>query len=305
MSEVSRIHPHVHLVLFVGMQWLGPDAAQESVRRLRAIARRVADRSGVGFVGLSLAGPGKVRTLNAAIGLAERGHFAGVGWCDDDVRMEAGALQRMVASFLERGCQGAVGATKIPHPKPYVTSKLLYRAKQVAAPATNYPHGCCILVATSVVIGGIPDRYLSDDGYVCFRLLDPDLDDPQRYLHLVPDARCHYLVAGPAGQTRRRIRRLLLNHHVYLADWPIPVSRYYFHRILFPGMWPVAGWDGQRGFCTALQNAAIKWLYFCWFVAVGAELWLRGLVNRPLRRLTWSTYSEVEMPVAPGSEDGS
>jgi hypothetical protein len=259
----------------------------------------------VGFVGLSLAGPGKVRTLNAAIGLAELGHFAGVGWCDDDVRMEAGALQRMVASFLERGCQGAVGATKIPHPKPYVTSKLLYRAKQVAAPATNYPHGCCILVATSVVIGGIPDRYLSDDGYVCFRLLDPDLDDPQRYLHLVPDARCHYLVAGPAGQTRRRIRRLLLNHHVYLADWPIPVSRYYFRRILFPGMWPVAGWDGQRGFCTALQNAAIKWLYFCWFVAVGAELWLRGLVNRPLRRLTWSTYSEVEMPVAPGSEDGS
>lgn len=304
MAEASEAHPDVRLVLFIGMQWPTTELEPESLRRLAALVERAAGCPGIDVVGLSLAGPGKARTLNAAIALCERAGIAGLGWSDDDVRMEPYCLRWIVADFLAGGCHGAVGATKVPHAKRHTTSRLLFRAKAIAAPATNYPHGCCILVATDVVAGGIPDRYQCDDGYVCFRLLDPGLGDPLRHLRLVPPARCHYLVAGPAGESRHRIRRLLLNHHIYLADWPVASARYYLWRMLFPGMWPVSGWDGRRGFRVGVLNAAIKWLYFCWFAAVGAELFLRGLCDRPLRRLAWSTYSTVEVAPAPARATG-
>ncbi|MFD0385569.1 hypothetical protein ACFQ2B_34475 [Streptomyces stramineus] len=281
-------------MLFVGMQWSSAEEEDESVRRLRALLPRARARlPRVPVCGLSLPGPGKPRTLNAAIGVAELLGCAGVGWVDDDVTLEAGCLARLARDFLAAGCRGAVGATKVPHTKEFATSRLLARAKAIAAPATDYPHGCCILVATDVVSGGMPGRYVSDDGYVCFRLLDPALPDPLARLRLVPDARCHYYVAGPAGETRRRIRRLLLNHLVDLADWPLPVARHYFRHILFAGLWPLTGFDGTGGRRRGVQKALIKWLYFAWFAGVGAELYLRGLTGRPLRAVEWAPYSAV------------
>ena len=32
---------------------------------------------------------------------------------------------------------------------------------------------------------------------------------------------------------------MLLNHHVYLADFPVEVSRFYFREILFPDFVPL------------------------------------------------------------------
>lgn len=296
LEEVRLASPRVVLVFFVGMQWLVDGQRKEAATRLRALVHSASGRDNIHTVGLLLRGPAKVRTLNAAILAAETLRLTGLAWVDDDVLLEPNCIERMVVSFLERGCCGAVGATKIPHAREYITSKALHRAKEIAAPATSYPHGCCILVATDVVAGGIPDRYTSDDGYVCFQLLDPTLDDPLRYLYLVPDARCHYHVAGPAGQTRRRIRRLLLNHHIYLADWPISVSRYYFRQILFNGMWPLAGWDGSDGFSFGVKKAAIKWLYFCWFAGVGAELYIRGVFRRPLSQVVHAGYAGLNRP---------
>ncbi|MFC8660937.1 hypothetical protein [Streptomyces sp. NPDC057199] len=294
VAELTEDHPDAPAVLFVGMQWASAEEEDESVRRLRALLLRARARlPQVAVCGLSLPGPGKPRTLNAAIEVAELLGCAGVGWVDDDVVLDPGCLSRLVRDFLAAGCRGAVGATKIPHTKEFATSRLLARAKAIAAPATNYPHGCCILVATDVLSGGMPGRYVSDDGYVCFRLLDPALPDALARLRLVPDARCHYYVAGPAGETRRRIRRLLLNHLVDLADWPLPVVRHYFRHILFAGLWPLTGFDGSGGRRLGIQKALIKWLYFAWFARVGTELYLRGLTGRPLHAVEWAPYSAV------------
>ncbi|CAM5661102.1 hypothetical protein SALBM311S_09895 [Streptomyces alboniger] len=82
---------------------------------------------------------------------------------DDDVTLDPGCLSRLVRDFRAAGYRGAVGATKVPHTKEFTTSRLLARAKAIAAPATNYPHGCCILVGTDVLSGGLPGRYVSDD----------------------------------------------------------------------------------------------------------------------------------------------
>ncbi|MFI9202956.1 hypothetical protein [Streptomyces sp. NPDC053048] len=298
VGQARRAHPDLRLVLMIGMQWQAPQQRDEARQRLRALLELAADGD---VIGLLLRGPLKVRTLNAAISVAERLALEGIGWIDDDVRMEDDCLARLVSAFREGGCRGAVGATKIPHASSHLTSRLLHRAKAVAAPATNYPHGCCILLATTVVAGGIPDRYVSDDGYVCGRLLDPAAPDPLHQLRLVPGARVHYQVAGPAGPTRRRIRRLLLNHHIYLADWPYPTARYYFREVLFLGMWPLAPWDRSRGVRHACRKAAVKWLYFPWFAAIGTELYLRGLCGRPLREVAWSGYRSAAAP-GPGTD---
>ncbi|MFC8101692.1 hypothetical protein [Streptomyces sp. NPDC057363] len=290
----ARDHPRVPLVLFVGMQWSSAEEEKESLRRLRVLLDDARTRlPGLRVCGLSLPGPGKPRTLNGAIAVAGHLGCAGVGWADDDVVLEEGCLSRLVRDFLLAGCRGAVGATKIAHTHGYATSRLLSRAKAIAAPATNYPHGCCVLVATDVVADGLPGRYVSDDGYVCFRLLDPALPEPLAHLRLVPDARCHYYVAGPAGETRRRIRRLLLNHLVDVADWPLPVVRHYFRHVLFGGMWPLTGFDSSRGARHGLKKALIKWLYFAWFAGIGTELYVRGLCGRPLRGIEWAPYSEI------------
>ncbi|MFE7119383.1 hypothetical protein ACFU99_28615, partial [Streptomyces sp. NPDC057654] len=259
-------------------------------------------RTPVPVAGLLLPGPGKIRTLNAAFPLAVRLGAAGVGWVDDDVVMDPDCLERMADAFLAGGCRGAVGPHKIAHAGTHRVSRLLHRAKAVAAPATNYPHGCCVLVATDVVADGIPDRYDSDDGYLCFALLDPAHPDPLHDLRLLPEARLHYTVSdGPAGPTRRRVRRLLLCHHIHLADAPYPAARYYVHHMLFPGMWPLTGWDGSRGFRHGAANAAVKWLYFGWFLRTGAELYVRGLLDRPLRAVAWSGHTTLAAPPRPAA----
>ncbi|MEU7657356.1 hypothetical protein [Streptomyces lincolnensis] len=303
VAGLTEAQPDAPVVLFVGMQWSSPEEEDESVRRLRALLGRVRVRlPRLAVCGLSLPGPGKPRTLNAAVEVAELLGCVGVGWVDDDVVLEPGCLAALARDFLAGGCRGAVGATKVPHTKAFATSRLLARAKEIAAPATAYPHGCCILVATDVLSGGMPGRYISDDGYVCFRLLDPEAPDPLGRLRLVPDALCHYHVAGPAGETRRRIRRLLLNHLVDLADWPLPVVRHYFRHLLFSGMWPLTGFDAADGRRRGVQKAAIKWLYFAWFAGIGTELFLRGLTGRPLYRVEWAPYSALA-PFTPADQE--
>ncbi|GIF10091.1 hypothetical protein [Actinoplanes teichomyceticus] len=299
LAEAAEAVPGARITVLVGMQWMRREDRDEAVARLRLLAGVAGQQSAVHFVGLSLPGPGKVSTLNAGIAVAEAQGLTAVGWLDDDIRLEPGCLANLVRDFAGHGCRGAVGATKVPHARPYATSRLLHRLKAITATATNYPHGCCLLVELPVVSGGIPDRYVCDDGYVCFRLLDPDAADPLHRLRLVPDARCHYEVAGPAGQSGRRIRRLLLNHVIYLADWSYPVARYYFRDILFPGMWPLTGFDASAGRSHGVAKSAITWVYFGWFARTAAELYLRGLVRRPLREVRWAEY------VAPGSPDRS
>jgi hypothetical protein len=292
VRDASLAIPDAPLVVFVAMQWQGDEEKAESMRRLQRIVESSKTQFDLSVIGLSLQGPGKIRSINAALQVCKRWNIKGLCWIDDDIRLDRDCLANMFKRFIAKGMRGAVGATKQPHAREQLTSRLLFRAKAIAAPATNYPHGCCIVVETSVLGDGIPDRYASDDGYVCFELIDPTKPNPLENLELVPDAICHYYVAGPAGETSRRIRRLLLNHHIYLADYPLPVAKYYFQHVLFNGLWPLAPWDASRGFRFGLIKGSIKWTYFVLFAAVGIELYLRGLLGRPLGHVRWSGYSQ-------------
>lgn len=297
VAEARDAMPDVPVTLAVGNQWPEPGQRREASAHLE-IMGRTAVAAGIRFVGMALPQLGKKLTLNAGIEVGERLGARGIGWMDDDVLLAKDCLSHMATRFRAKGWRGCVGATKLASPKPYATSRLILAAKAVIEPALCYPHGCCILVEMSVVSGGIPHRYTSDDGYVCFQLLDPSLPNPLEWLELVPDARCHYHVGGPARETYRRIRRILLHHHIYLADWPIAVSRYYFRHVLFFGLWPLAPFDRSRGWWFGFRKCVLKWLYFGWFIAVGAELYARGLLSRPLRRVPWGTRAPGEWRLA-------
>jgi hypothetical protein len=288
--------PDVRIAFFVGMQW---SAGEESAAfdRLDRIARLVRDDARIVFVGVALPGRGKTRTLNATIRAAVKSNAAGLAWIDDDVYLEDGCLARLLARFIEKGCRGAVGATKIPVAGKTRAARILYTLKNITTPACNYPHACCILVDTRVIARGIPERYASDDGFVCFELLDPTRPNPLEHLELVAAARCWHVVGGPAGQTLRRIRRMLTNHHVFLADYPRPVARYYFRQMLFYGLWPLAPFDASRGVAFGLAKWGLKAVYFCWFARVGGELLVRGIVNRPIREIAWGGYTECIAPI--------
>jgi radical SAM superfamily enzyme YgiQ (UPF0313 family) len=287
LVHIRRSFSQLPLIFFVGMQW---DPGQEilSQERLEVLARLAAhyESEGIRFVGLMLRGPGKSRTLNAIIHIAHQLRFKALGWVDDDIQLEPCCLEQIVGRFLEKGSKGAVGATKIPESKKEAASRLLYHIKKITNPASNYPHGCCILVEVQVLSDGIPDRYYdSDDGYICFELLDPSLENPLEYLELVPTARCRYYVGGTAGQIIKRIRRVLLHHHVFLADYPPEVGKYYFSQILFYGLWPFAPWDKQKSLPMGCLKWFLKFLYLVWFLRVGIELFFRGLFKIPLKEI--------------------
>lgn len=236
--------------------------------------------------------PGKVTALNAAIDVALRARAVGLLQLDDDIRIEDGALDALYTAYRGAGHPLAVGATKIGISRPTWTSRLMRWSKSRTRTAVDYPHACCMLLDPRLVAPGVPTRYVSDDAYICFALLRPELPDPRHLLRLVPQARCVHYVGGAAGQAARRVRGLLLNTHVLLADFPAEVSRYYFRELLFPGFWPL----GSRPRRWRPLSWATQALYFTWFLAVGLELALRGAAGRPLRDIGWRPVPDRALP---------
>jgi hypothetical protein len=277
----------VELVLVIGLQWL-PGQAEHARAELQRVLAAVAPPAAVHLLGLLLPAPRKSRTLNAVFSAIDTLGLGAVGWIDDDVELAPRCLSRLVQRFRQGGAGGAVGATKVAHRRPEWASRLLFRAKQSMQTAENYPHGCCILVDAAVVRRGIPERYVSDDGFVCFELLAPSRPDPLDKLQLVPEAECHYTVGAPRGRLLLRLRRLQLNHHVFLADYPPDVGRYYVRHMLFAGLWPIAPWDRSAPAGAALVRWQLKAVHFGLFCAIGAELALRGRAGRPLREIPWA-----------------
>jgi len=268
-----------------------PGARTLAASRLEAL-REAVSRRGVPFGGFLLAGFGKVRSVNAALAAALEWRAAGLLQMDDDIRLEPGAIAALVKAYDAGGRRGAVGAAKSGRARAHKASRLLLWLKGQTRPACNYPHACCMLLNPVALAPGIPGRYASDDGYICFTLLRPASADPFELLRIVPDARCQHFVGGRAGESVRRIRRLLLNHHVLLSDFPLETSEFYIRRILFPGFWPVGA--AERPF------APLRWflqsLYFLWFLSVGIELALRGLLRRPLDRIRWAGFTDRVRP---------
>lgn len=235
---------------------------------------------------------GKVRALNAAVTLLA-GRCTAVGWVDDDVRLDPGCLARLVAELRSSGGPVAVGARKSPGTTSHTTSRVLARAKRLMPSAMNYPHGCCMVVTADVLADGIPRRYVCDDGWVCFRLLDPVGPDPFARLRLVPDAVCHYTVGGAAGPTWHRLRRQRVSQLVLVADADEATARCYVRRALLHGvrLWPGEVPPGGRR-SDEVVRAVVSWVHVVTTVSLAVELAVRGLVGRPVRHVRWGTTPE-------------
>lgn len=273
------------LLLVVGLQWR--DDETEALALLeRALTALPMARGAVALVGLTLRGPGKADTLRTCVPLVSQFGLRGLGWVDDDVVLDAGCLTRLVEGFLR--CPDGpcvVGATKVPHERDETASRWLFRCKQRMSPAVNYPHGCCMLVEAGLFDRGIPDRYTCDDGYFCYEMLQRAPDDASARIALIPDARCHYWVGADRGRLLPRLRRILLHHVIFLADYPAPVGGKYLGEYLYPGFWPLSRVP-PRG-----APGATRWLlqslHFAFLSATALELGVRGAVGRPLRAVRW------------------
>ena len=278
-------------ILIIGMQH-GPDAEEEATRRLNALLPELSTSNSTVF-GVRLNATRKVHTLNSAIAVLSASHASAIGWVDDDVELSKTCLQMMAAQHHKQSFRGAIGATKIARRRPSVSGRTIYRLKRITNPATNYPHGCCILVQTSVVQSGIPIRYNSDDGFVCLSLLRPRKSDPLELLRIAEDCKCFFFVGSSTFRgNAKRIARILINHHVLLADFPREVSRFYLRSILFAGLWPI----GRRVKSDSVLKACGRWffkfVYFLLFICVGGALIARGLSGYPLRSMPWGGEPE-------------
>ncbi len=265
------------------------DEADEAARRARVVGTDDAD---VAVVAALTRVHGKVHAIGAAARLLA-GRCPVVGWTDDDVRLEPGCLAALAADLRAHPGPAAVGARKVPGTSGHTTSRVLARAKELMPAATNYPHGCCMLVTADVLGDGIPPRYTCDDGWVCVRLLEPDAPDPFARLRLVPAAVCHYTVGGAAGSTWRRLRRQRVSQVVHVADADAATARCFTHRALLHGVRlrpRLRGGDPPR---DELLRALVSAVHVTTTLAVVAELAVRGVVHRPLRAVDWGTDPEA------------
>ncbi|EDY52410.1 MoeGT5 [Streptomyces clavuligerus] len=255
------------------------------------------------LVGIALPGPGKPRTINAALRLSATLGYTGWLWTDDDVRFTEGCLERLVTRFRARGCTGAVGAAVVALARDTPAARTMAKVSSVTLPPGACPVAACMVVATEVIAPGIPARRLADDGHVLFELLDPAAPDPLHALEVLPDAQGLVHRPGRSRDTVRRLRRSLYSHATCMADYPRPVAAHYFSRILFHGLWPLAPFDHSRGTRRGLVRWAVKAVHFGWFCRVAAGLALRGAAGRPLHTVTWGDEGDFRSPVggtAPG-----
>lgn len=292
LGRAARCRPNLGVVLFVGMQWLGSNEAdneEAAVERLRALALVAEQHSDVSFVGLTLRGPGKNRTINAALRVAGDVTARGWLWIDDDIQMEDGCLETLIDRFLAEPRRGAVGATIVPIHDRHASSRWLRRVGKLTAPLKAFPTAGCMIVDPRVLRNGIPARCFADDAFVLFELLDPSRDDPFEALEVVPGARAYHEVGGRCGVTFAQLRRRLYGHVIYAAEYPADVVRCYMASCLFFGLWPLSDWDRSLGFGGTTLRWAIKAVHLVLFLAVAANLFVRGMVDRPIDSIRWGS----------------
>jgi hypothetical protein len=296
LAEVHQAEPDLPLSLWLGLQWSNGEG-EEALSRLTTLGCLSTDAaSWLSYVGLAIAGRGKITTTNVSVWLTRGLGYVGWIWIDDDIRMEADCLRHLVSRFRTRGSSGAVGAHKVARTAPHIASRALAAVSTHTAPRRNYPNACCMLVATNVIENGITPRRVTDDGFVLFELLDPSRHDPYHDLEVVTAARCHYYNSARRGGTRRRLRRSLYSHLTCMADYPWPVARRYFQDMLFFGLWPLAPWDAGRGPLSGGIRWLIKAVHLGWFGILAAGLLARGLTNRPLRDVDWAADGSYASP---------
>jgi len=255
--------------------------------RMSAIGGLLNASTNTKLFGIGLEATRKAETLNSAFSLFARSNYRAAGWIDDDVVISSDCLSAMYVRIKEKGFVGSVGPTKVGEMGDNAGSKLLFKVKAITTPATNYPHGCCILVDRKIVENGIPRRYSSDDGFVCFSILAQGLDKAAERMEILDGPTCKYIVGAPKGRNLNRIKRLLINHWVFMSDFEKDVANYYWRKMLLTGFWPFAPMDLSKGLGFAAKKWGLKLIYYFFLLRVGAELFFRGLFKRPMRKLIW------------------
>ena len=265
-----------------------PDADARRAGLCSALLAKAHRQGRLEISSLTMPGPGKVLSLNAMLDLVRVSDAEAVILLDDDIEMLPGCLVELVSGYERQAAPTAVGATKIGLPAHGRASRFLFWIKSHTKPAVQYPHACCMMVSLSILKDGFPPELGSDDGFICFELLEPGAQNPLSRLPLLPEARIRHTVGGDGKEIRRRIRRMLLNHYQLLARYDRSKARYYLRHLLFYGFWPVGVRQSGRGFSGALRWS-LKLVYFGWFTAIGAELLIRSTLKRPIRHIPWGT----------------
>lgn len=295
VAALRQARPDRRFLLWLGVQGDAP-RLERCGRRVQAAASACRN-CGVPFGGFVQRRVGKVRSLNVALEEASALRASAFIQVDDDVYLEPGCLDEVLRAYEAKGGDAVTGASKVPVRRRSRTSAALRWLRGRTGHACGYPHGCCIALDPRSPMFPIPERYTTDDGYICFAALRPHAADPLEALMVVPTATCRYFVGGALRESSWRIRRMLLDIHVLLADFPRATSEYYFRHLLFAGLWPIgAPLDASR---TSSVRWLLRFIYYLMFSGVGLELIARGLVRRPLRQIAWAGLSQRDAPVPP------
>lgn len=288
LIKASNFHISIKFIVFIGIQceFLKNKRDEEYILMLtnKILEKLCITNNNLNVMALLLSKNGKVYTLNKVFDLTRNSKIKGFGWIDDDVTFSENCWQKLVSCFVDRNCKGAVGPSKIGQRKNKSLDKTIFHLKKQIGSAVDYPHGCGILVESELVNNGIPERYICDDGFVCFEIIKKYKNESFKYIKLLKGAFCYYYVGGSI----KRIRRILINHIVYLSDYPIEVSLYFFNNMLFPNLFTKNNRFEVRQKNEKLYCKVIKYIYFFIFIAICLELVVRGKIKRPINKINWS-----------------
>ncbi|SIO95745.1 hypothetical protein [Vibrio spartinae] len=232
----------------------------------------------------------KAYSINQTVLLARKINCSAVGWMDDDVILSDDAFLHLYEDLCHRNFIGSSGALKFPTPKKYPTSKFLNFAKnKMSTKKTKYPHGCCMMVGLSSIKNLIPARYICDDGFFFFELLDMRLDNPQNNMKIVEQSTCQHYVGGNIKDTYFRIRRSIISTLIYCADYSSDKSLYYLKEIQFKGLFP--NMLIKSSVKDKIIKSILKFIFLIWHIIILIELFFRRVSGNPLREIAWSAYS--------------
>ncbi len=282
-GEALRAAGEIDGTFVIGLQWSAGEE-DEARARIAAMVRAAAPWGDV--LGLTLRGPGKIRTINAAVAVFAASAIRGWVWLDDDVRLDPGALETLMTRFRARGWTGSVGAHSRPARGGRAASKAFARVKRVTSAVQQNPHACCMIVAADTVAGGVPDICIADDGFVFGKLLDPRHPDPLHAMEVVPGATCEFDAPTSVRGLLKNHHRLVYCHLTSIAGMPVESAKYYVTRMLFAGVRPRFGPD-VRSSALGLVTSALKTGRVAWICAVAGYMMLRGAAGLPLTRIAW------------------
>lgn len=285
-SQIKEKYLDLTLAIGFGIQYKDDQEEFEAIERFQKLDKLVKDD--FNFYNFIQYGSGKTHSLNEAIYYAYRNDFDGILQIDDDVSFEDYSFTNIITEYYKREKSAVCGAKKKFVFEEGKASKLFkFSKKQVKSPI-DYPHACCMLFNPKDFPKGIPLRYISDDGYVCFKKINTQLENPVKNLVIVEDCVCLTTSGGQTKEVTARIRRIMLSHILLLADFPASTSKYFLKNILFSGFWPISPLNFKRNILGFFIRYIFQFIYLIWLLTTAFELIARGLLKIPIKEIKWS-----------------